>query len=78
MRMHRYVVCSLSMALIASFLFILQPPAARAQQRVSDKDMNRMMKNLRYDTKSFRSSFDNALGKVRFARPAVQKTLKTW
>ena len=76
MRMHRYVVCSLSMALIASFLFILQPPAARAQQRVSDKDMNRMMKNMRYDTKSFRSSFDNALGKSTIRKTSHAKDAK--
>jgi hypothetical protein len=46
MRNHRKFLCSLSMALIACFLFVLRPPAARAQKRVSDKDMERMMKNL--------------------------------
>jgi hypothetical protein len=43
--------------------FVLGPPAARAQKRVSDKDMERMMKNLRYDTKSFRPMFDRAVEK---------------
>jgi hypothetical protein len=76
MQIHRNFVGCLSIALIASFLFILPLPAARAQQRVSDKDMNRMMKNLRYDTKSFRSSFDNALGKSTIRKTSRAKDAK--
>ena len=76
MRNHRHFAGYLSMALIAGFLFILQPPAARAQQRVSDKDMNRMMKNLRYDTKEFRSSFNHALGTSTIRKTSQAKNAK--
>jgi hypothetical protein len=63
MRMHRSFGYCLSMALIACFLFILQPPAARAQTRVNDRDLAAMMKNLHQDAHSFRPRFDNALHK---------------
>lgn len=77
MRMHsRKLVSCLSMVLIASFLFLLPPPAARAQKRVSDKDMQRMMKNLRYDTKSFRPMFDRAVDKSTIRKTSQAKDAK--
>jgi hypothetical protein len=77
MRMHsRNLVSSLSMLLIASFLFLLPPAAARAQKRVSDKDMQRMMKNLRYDTKSFRPMFDHAIDKSTIRKTSQAKDAK--
>jgi competence protein ComGC len=76
MRMHHKAVSGLSMLLIVSFLLVLQPPTARAQKRVSDKDMERMMKNLRYDTKSFRPMFDHALGKSTIRKTSQAKDAK--
>ena len=73
MRMHRTLIGSLSMTLIVAFLFALQPPAARAQKRVSDKDMERMMKNLRYDTKNFRPMFDRAVAKSTIRKTSQAK-----
>ncbi|HEY5253647.1 MAG TPA: hypothetical protein VIJ53_03275 [Acidobacteriaceae bacterium] len=63
----------LSMLLIVSFLLLLKPPTARAQKRVSDKDMDRMMKNLRYDTKNFRPVFDHALAKSTIRKTSQAK-----
>lgn len=37
--------------------------AARAQSRVNDKDLARMMENVRHDAQPFRKSFDNAVKK---------------
>lgn len=73
MRIYRNFVCCLSMALIAGFLFILQPPAARAQTRVNDKDMAAMMKNLHQDAHSFRPQFDNALHKSTIRRTSRER-----
>ncbi|MGC1870312.1 MAG: hypothetical protein WA700_05085 [Acidobacteriaceae bacterium] len=73
MRMHHKAVFGLSMLLIVSFLLLLQPPTAGAQKRVSDKDMEHMMKNLRYDTKNFRPVFDHAVGKSTIRKTSQAK-----
>ena len=64
------------MLLIVGFLLVLQPPTARAQKQVSDKDMDRMMKNLRYDTKNFRPVFDHALAKSTIRKTSQAKDAK--
>ena len=76
MRMYSKAVSGLSMLLIVSFLFVLQPSPARAQKRVSDRDVERMMKNLRYDTKSFRPMFDHALSKSTIRKTSQAKDAK--
>jgi hypothetical protein len=76
MRMHHKAISGLSMLLIVSFLLVLQPATARAQKRVSDKDMERMMKNLRYDTKSFRPMFDRAVSKSTIRKTSQAKDAK--
>ncbi|HTU51475.1 MAG TPA: hypothetical protein VMF56_12835 [Acidobacteriaceae bacterium] len=76
MRMHHKAVPGLSMLLIVGFLLILQPLNARAQKRVSDKDMDHMMKNLRYDTKNFRPMFDHAVGKSTIRKTSQAKDAK--
>lgn len=76
MRMSSHAVASLSMMLIVSFLFVLQPSRADAQKRVSDKDMQRMMKNLRYDTKNFRPMFDHAVQKSTIRKTSQAKDAK--
>jgi hypothetical protein len=73
MRKHRNFLCTLSMMLIVCFVFVLRPPAAGAQKRVSDKDMERMMKNLRYDMKSFRPMFDHAVDKSTIRKTSQAK-----
>jgi hypothetical protein len=72
----RKIVSFLSILLIATFLVLLQPPTARAQKRVSDKDMQRMMKNLRYDTKSFRPLFDHGVDKSTIRKTSQAKDAK--
>ena len=76
MRMHHKAISGLSMLLIVSFILVLQPLTAAAQKRVSDKDMERMMKNLRYDTKTFRPTFDHALGKSTIRKTSQAKDAK--
>jgi hypothetical protein len=76
MRMRLKTLSGLSMLLMVSFLLALQPPSASAQKRVSDKDMERMMKNLRYDTKNFRPVFDHALGKSTIRKTNQAKDAK--
>ena len=76
MRMHYKATAGLSMLLIVGFLLVLQPPTARAQKQVSDKDMDRMMKNLRYDTKNFRPLFDHALAKSTIRKTSQAKDAK--
>ncbi len=73
MRMYHKAVSAFSMLLIVSFILVLQPPTARAQKRVGDKDMERMMKNLRYDTKTFRPMLDHALGKSTIRKTSQAK-----
>jgi hypothetical protein len=76
MWMHHKAISGLSMLLIVSFILVLQPLTAAAQKRVSDKDMERMMKNLRYDTKTFRPTFDHALGKSTIRKTSQAKDAK--
>lgn len=76
MRKHHKAISGLSTLLIFSFLLVLQPSTARAQKRVSDKDMERMMKNLRYDTKTFRPMFDHALAKSTIRKTSQAKDAK--
>lgn len=76
MRKSCHAVATLSMMLMVSLLFVLQPIAAGAQKRISDKDMERMMKNLRYDTKSFRPMFDHAVGKSTIRKTSQARDAK--
>jgi predicted ATPase with chaperone activity len=47
-----------------------------AQKRVSDKDVEALMKNLREDSKSFRENFDAALKKSAIRRTSQEKDAK--
>ncbi|MGA7708923.1 MAG: hypothetical protein WCD77_14115 [Acidobacteriaceae bacterium] len=76
MRMYPQASSGLSILLIVSFLSVLQPATARAQKRVSDKDMDRMMKNLRYDTKQFRPIFDHAVAKSTIRKTSQAEDAK--
>ena len=47
-----------------------------AQKRVSDKDVEALMKNLKEDSKSFRENFDAALKKSAIRRTSQEKDAK--
>ncbi|QNI31270.1 hypothetical protein H7849_19580 [Alloacidobacterium dinghuense] len=47
-----------------------------AQKRVSDKDVEALMKNLKEDSKSFRENLDSALKKSAIRRTSQEKDVK--
>jgi hypothetical protein len=51
--------------------------AATAQTRMSDKDVENMMKNLNSDAKSFRAAFDHAVSKSTIRKTSQEKGAKT-
>jgi lipoate-protein ligase A len=53
-----------------------QPAVLHAQSRVSDKDVEALMKNLKEDSKSFRENFDAALKKSAIRRTSQEKDAK--
>jgi len=52
------------------------PISVHAQKRVSDKDVEALMKNLKEDSKSFRDNFDAALKKSAIRRTSQEKDAK--
>jgi hypothetical protein len=71
MSMNRAVFLAFCTLLAVSFVAALSAPLACAQGRVSDKDVETMMKNLRDDVRSFRPVFDSAI-----KRSTIRKTSK--
>jgi hypothetical protein len=67
----------LHLLLIFSFIFgffaILQAPSTQAQARVSDKDMEALIRNLRNDAKSFRPQFESAVHKSTIRNTSQEK-----
>lgn len=65
-------------AVIASFftivLLLVQP--AFAQQRMSDRDIENIMKNLKNDSKRFESSFNSAISKSTIRKTTQEKNDK--
>lgn len=51
--------------------------SARAQTRMTDKDVEATMKNLTEDTKTFRSAFDSSVGKSTIRHTSREKDAKT-
>jgi len=49
---------------------------AVGQTRVSDKDVEGLMKNLKEDSKKFKSSFDSAIGKSTVRKTSKEKDAK--
>jgi hypothetical protein len=64
------------LALLVSLASIVQTPGLHAQSRVSDKDVEALMKNLKDDSKSFRSNFETALKKSAIRRTSQEKEAK--
>ena len=65
------------MALIFSFIFgffaVLKAPSAQAQNRVNDRDMKALMRNLRDDAKDFRPEFNRAVHKSTIRKTSEEK-----
>ena len=67
----------LRVLLVATLLFSgLSLTDARAQNRMSDKDVEATMKNLTEDAKSFRSAFDSSVGKSTIRKTSREKDAK--
>lgn len=73
MSMKRGVLLTCCAVLAVSSLGVLCVPLACAQGRVSDKDVESMMKNLRDDAKSFRPVFDAAIKKSTIRKTSRAK-----
>ncbi|HVW76605.1 MAG TPA: hypothetical protein VHB45_03260 [Alloacidobacterium sp.] len=57
-------------------IFLYPARALHAQTRVSDRDVEALMRNLKDDSKSFRENFDNALKKSAIRRTSQEKDAK--
>ena len=53
------------------------PRIATAQSRMSDKDIEHMMKNLKADSKQFQSLFNSAISKSTIRKTTQEKDAKT-
>lgn len=61
---------------ICLMLLCVTAIAGRAQTRMNDKDVEKMMDNLKEDAKKFRSSFDSAVGKSTIRKTDEEKRAK--
>jgi uncharacterized UPF0160 family protein len=71
----RFAFFAVLLALFFPFLLISR---ASAQERLDDKDVEQMMKNLNSDAKKFRSMFDSALSKSTIRKTGEEKDAKTF
>lgn len=76
MRIPRLFACFLYAATFATFTLVAQVPRATAQSRVNDKDVQSMMRNVRDDAKSFRTSFDSAVKHSTIRKTSQAKDAK--
>jgi hypothetical protein len=58
-------------------LLMFMPAAAHAQGRISDSDLERLMKNLKDDAKPFKNSFNNGLKHSTIRGTSQEKDAKT-
>jgi hypothetical protein len=64
----------LSFAAVAALLILfILPVPTNAQQRMSDHDIENVMKNLKSDSKRFQSSFDSAISKSTIRKTDQEK-----
>ena len=63
-------------AVLAGLMTISPVSVLHAQKRVSDKDVEALMKNLKEDSKSFRENLDTALKKSAIRRTSQEKDVK--
>jgi len=63
-----------AMAAVIALVFpILSALPARAQERMSDKDVEQRIKNMDEDIKKFRSMFSSAIGKTSLRKTTQEK-----
>ena len=72
---NRLASLTTAFCLLLSFLAAAQP--ANAQSRMSDKDIEHMMKNLKSDSKQFQSLFNSAISKSTIGKTTQEKDAKT-
>lgn len=65
-----------SVAILAGLMSISPVSVLHAQKRVSDKDVEALMKNLKEDSKSFRENVDAALKKSAIRRTSQEKDVR--
>ena len=65
-----------SLLVAALVLTLAQTPLATAQNRISDKDLDRLMTNMYDDAKKFRSSFNSSISKSTIRKTAQEKQSK--
>jgi hypothetical protein len=63
-------------ALAAILFLLLAPRTASAQDRLSDRDVEALMKNLKQDTKPFVSTFTSAVSKSNVRKTTQEKIYK--
>ncbi len=63
-------------AILVGLMSLTPTSVLHAQKRVSDKDVEALMKNLKEDSKSFRENFDAALKKSDIRRTSQEKDAK--
>ena len=62
---------------VSVVLSVICATSLAAQSRLSDKDVEQHMKNLKEDAKKFRSSFNSALSKSTIRKTTQEKDAKT-
>lgn len=68
----RRTLCLLTCAVIALSALLTQPKLL-AQERINDKDLEHIMKNLHDDSKDFRQAFDNSVHKSAIRNTGQEK-----
>ncbi len=63
-------------ALVITVLSFAQVPFAAAQNRINDKDLEGLMRNLRDDAKSFQPTFNSAISKSTIRKTSREKDAK--
>jgi hypothetical protein len=71
--LRRVVSMAAMLALVISFVSAVP---ARAQERLSDKDLEQRIKNMNDDVKKFRSMFNSAMGKTNIGKTSQEKDAK--
>jgi hypothetical protein len=61
---------------VATIVLTLAAPIVRGQGRMSDKDVEATMQNLKNDAKHFQSSFNSAVGKSTIHKTSQEKDAK--
>jgi hypothetical protein len=74
--MNRRVGLCLAAAVAIVGLIAGYCPALTASERMSDKDVERMMTNLRNDAQRFQDSFNQSIGKSTFRKTQQEKDAK--